>query len=542
MINVLIVIPARGGSKGIPRKNIRPLAGLPLIHYSIDTALKLKHKDLNVNVLVSSEDNEILEVAKRAGAEVYKRPHVIAKDSTTLDPVIFDAYKNSGFDAELIVTMQPTSPLLKKESLERAILTLVNQPSIDTVISVVEDKHLCWTSKGGRFVPAYEKRVNRQQLPENYKETGSFLITRKSIITEHNRIGNKVSLEIISPNEAIDIDNFEDWNLCEYYLKKKSILFNVSGYKSIGMGHVYNALSIAHEILDHEIIFLFDKKSKLGYDKVNQENYRVYLQKEDDILDDILKLDPDLVINDCLDTEKEFIERLKSLKIKVINFEDLGSGAKNADLVINAMYPENETKERHYFGKNYFVLRDEFITLEPIQIRSEVKNILISYGGVDPNNFTLKALEALYAFCQANSIKITVVAGKGYDKFETIEDLFEDVSIIHDVSFISNFMSDADLLFTSAGRTTFEASSLGLPTIVMSQNKREATHFFAEEKNGFINLGLGELVTNEKLKQVLVQLVEQPKLRRDLSAKLLSHNLRQGKRRVIALIKKIIHE
>ena len=117
--NILVVIPARGGSKGIPRKNLRLLGEKPLIYYSIKNALQSKY---NLDVFISSEDEEILNTAHKFGAKTHRRDLSISDDKTTLDPVIYDCYLHAknveNKDYDLIVTMQPTSPLLLSKSLD----------------------------------------------------------------------------------------------------------------------------------------------------------------------------------------------------------------------------------------------------------------------------------------------------------------------------------------------------------------------------------------------------------------------------------------
>ncbi len=239
-MRVLAIIPARGGSKGIPRKNLRLLNGRPLISYAIDNALKSKYI---TDIYVTSDDDEILTISKKLGAKIHKRDKNLAKDETTLDPVIFNAYQDikemEGQDYDLIITMQPTSPLLRVESIDKALEKMTKERDIDTIISAKDDTHLSWRFENGKYLPNYKERVNRQYLTPTFTETGGFLITRKEIITENSRIGREVELYILNSLESIDIDTYEDWNLCEYYLKRKNILFVVRGNRDIGLGHVY---------------------------------------------------------------------------------------------------------------------------------------------------------------------------------------------------------------------------------------------------------------------------------------------------------------
>jgi len=543
LMNILVVIPARGGSKGIPRKNLRLLNGKPLLYYSVKTALASQY---NIDVYVSSEDDEILTTAKQFGAKVHRRDLKIADDTTTLDPVIYAAYVYAKDveqkEYDFIITMQPTSPLLKTASLDEAISKAIKDSTIETVIAAKDDTHLSWKKENNKFLPNYEKRVNRQYLTPTFTETGAFFITKKEIITPTNRIGKNVDLHLLENGEEIDIDTYEDWNLCEYYLRRKHILIVVTGNKTVGLGHVYNTLLIANDILNHRITFLVDKESSLAYEKIASKNYDVYIQEKSDIIDDIKELNPDVVINDRLDTSLEYIESLKDLNLKVINFEDLGEGATRADMVVNAIYPEKQVLPKHYFGHEYFILRDEFIyAQQKASVNKEVKNILITFGGVDPNNYTQKVLHSIYNYCQEHEININVITGFGYEKYDTLEE-FPKINLCKNVTNISHYMYEADLVFTSAGRTTYEVASIATPTIVMAQNDREMTHFFASSEYGFLNLGLGYNLSDEEILEHFSKLIGSEKTREYMRSLMQSVDLKSGRKRVIKLIQNIIEE
>jgi CMP-N-acetylneuraminic acid synthetase len=536
-MNILAVIPARGGSKGIPRKNIRLLKDKPLIYYSIINALKSKYI---TDVYVSSEDDEILALAAKFGAKVHKRDKSIADDVTTLDPVIYDCYeyaqKINDITYDIIVTLQPTSPLLKTTSIDKAIKQIL-ETDIDTIISVKDATHLSWKKIDDKYLPNYKQRVNRQYLTPTYTETGGFLITK--VISSHNRIGEKIDLFVLKSPESIDIDTYEDWNLCEYYLNRKHILFVITGNNKVGLGHVYNSLVLANDILNHKITFLVDSSSALAYDKVLEKNYPVLIQQHENIMEDIKHINADIVINDILDTSADYIKSLKDINLTVINFEDLGEGAKQADLVINAIYPEKEIIPKHYFGHKYFVLRDEFLYSSKKEIK-DVKNVLITFGGVDPNNYTKKVLDSIYDFCKENNINIDIIAGFGYEKYDTIKKY--QVNIHKNVLNISDFMLKADIVFTSAGRTVYEIASIATPAIVLAQNKRELTHFFASAEYGFLNLGLGTNVSNNEILKEFKELVNSYERRKYMSDLMKSCDLKSGRRRVINLIQNEIGE
>jgi CMP-N-acetylneuraminic acid synthetase/spore coat polysaccharide biosynthesis predicted glycosyltransferase SpsG len=538
----LVVIPARSGSVGVPRKNLRSLNSLPLIAYSIRNALNSKFE---LDVYVSSNDDEILHIASKFGAMCHKRNEYLADGVTTLDPVIFEAYTNiskqNGKDYELIITLQPTSPLLRTQSLDDAIEKMSAETSIETMISATDTTHLTWRRDNGKFIPNYTKRVNRQQLDPTFTETGGFLITRKNVISENNRIGKNVELFVLPNDEAIDIDTYSDFNLCEYHLKRKRILFVVTGYNSIGFGHVYRTLLLASNITNHSPIFLFDKKSQEGYEIIKAQKFDTHIQQHDNILDDIRQINPDIVINDILDTSAEYVGVLKKMGLKVINFEDIGLGAMKADIVINALYEDHDqTAPAHFYcGYKYFCARHEFLLAPPKKITPEVKNILITFGGTDPSNFTYKVLDAVYDYTQRNDIELNVVLGLGYKQENTLSK-FPNIKMYKNIKSMSDFMEKADIVFTGIGRTAHEAGSIGTPTIVIAQNEREFLHTFACKDNGYINMGYGSELSGEVLLETLMSLIQNYPKRLEMNRKMLSKNLKGGTTRVLDVINDVI--
>ena len=248
-LKVLAVVRRAAGRKGIPRKNVRLMAGKPLIAYVL-TALK----QAEASSVVVSTDDEDRAVALRYGAEVIERPAELAGDAVTLDPVIAHAVEQveaDGYVPDVVLTVQPTSPLLRPETIDRAVRLLV-ESGAETVISVVNETHLAWGYDAeGRAVPLYEKRVNRQQLPQRLKETGGVFASRRAIVTPQGRIGRDVRLLELDPLEGLDIDGVADWWVAEKALNRRRIVFRVDGSREIGMGHVYRALTLAGHLLDH---------------------------------------------------------------------------------------------------------------------------------------------------------------------------------------------------------------------------------------------------------------------------------------------------
>ena len=195
-MKILAVIPARAGSKGIPNKNIRIVGEHPLVYYAIHNALMSK---LITDVVVTTDSKEVGIIASQMGANIKWRDPALCADDVTLDSVVFDAIPvDQHWD--YIVTLQPTSPTLKVETLDQAIEYAIAN-DLDTVISAINAPHLSWSVKDGKKVPNYTQRLNRQFLPPCYMETGAFLISKANLVTEKTRIGNKIDIYEVPEDE-----------------------------------------------------------------------------------------------------------------------------------------------------------------------------------------------------------------------------------------------------------------------------------------------------------------------------------------------------
>ncbi len=538
-MNILAVIPARGGSKGIPRKNVRLMNGEPLISYAIKNSL---HSKYITDVVVTTDDEEIVNISKCYGAEVIIRDNSLAEDHITLDPVIYDAtikteeQKKKKYD--IVITLQPTSPVLKVSTLDNAIENFIEN-NYDTIISAVNRPHLSWGEKDKQIVPQYEKRLNRQLLPKNYVETGAFLITKRDIMKEMSRIGEKVSIYEVPEEESVDIDSKEDWMLCENLLKKKKIVFRCDGYKKIGMGHVYHSLTLAYALTGHEVIIVTNEKHAEGLKKI-QDSYMQYItiQNDKDFFKFLEEYKPNIIVNDCLDTEEKYIKKLKELCEKVVTIEDMGTGARYADIVINALYNEQKNANE-YCGSKYVCLRNEFLVSKPKEFCNEIENILVVFGGTDPANLTKKVYNIAKEITKTYpKICFTFITGIGYNCKENdlLSDEKSNIKVLNDVNNISMYMQQADIAFTSQGRTVYELASLGVPSIVLAQNERELLHTFAQMPNGFMNLGLGENLSEETIKNTLEWLIETPQIRKEMRELMLKNDLKDGLNREVDLI------
>lgn len=231
---VMALIPARGGSKGVPRKNIRPLLGKPLIAYTIQEAIKSKYIN---RIIVSTDDEEIAKVAKTYGAEVpFMRPSELGGDHVTDLPVFQHALKwlfdNEKYKPDIIAHLRPTAPLRTVQHIDKGIEKLIMSDA-DSVRSVcAAPKHPCkmWKFDGDTIVPflpeeicgreAYNK--NRQQLPPAFIQNGSVDITRwNTIMVKNSMTGDRILGMLMDEKESVNIDTEIDFMMAEILLSMR---------------------------------------------------------------------------------------------------------------------------------------------------------------------------------------------------------------------------------------------------------------------------------------------------------------------------------
>ena len=223
-MEIVAIIPARGGSKGIPKKNIKELCGKPLIAYIIETALKVRELD---RVIVSTEDKEIAEIAKKYGADVpFMRPEELAKDETPTLPVLQHAVKyleeKEDYRPDIVVLLYATSPLLRAERISEAI-KMLKEEEFDSVLSVAEDRGHYWIEKNGGYKKLYPKvPKNRQFIKPLFKENGAIYICKRDILMEQNEIvGGKIGFLVMKRDESIDIDELQDFEFAEFLMNRR---------------------------------------------------------------------------------------------------------------------------------------------------------------------------------------------------------------------------------------------------------------------------------------------------------------------------------
>ena len=221
-MKILCIIPARGGSKGIPKKNIIQFANKSLIGHSISQALNSKYI---TDVIVSSDCDEILNVSKTYGAKTLKRPDDISTDTSTSESALLHTIQSLEDDYEFIVFLQATSPLRTTRDIDNCIRTMIDE-DLDSVFSasILEDM-LIWKLDGNDLKSVnydYENRKRRQDSEKQFVENGSIYVFKKDgFILNNNRLFGKIGLSLMESWKMFEVDSMEDLELCEIIFENK---------------------------------------------------------------------------------------------------------------------------------------------------------------------------------------------------------------------------------------------------------------------------------------------------------------------------------
>lgn len=241
---VLALIPARGGSKSIPRKNIRSFAGFPLIAYSIAAA---QATETVTRVVVSTDDEEIAGIARQYGAETpFLRPAEISQDGTPDLPVFQHALQwlaeQEGYQTEIVVQLRPTSPLRRVAHIDAAVQRLVERPEADSVRTVCvpfQNPFKMWHIQSDGFMrPLLDTaspepyNMPRQLLPEVYWQTGYVdAAWAETILEKGSMTGERILPLVIPAGDWIDIDSADDWRRAERLLESGEITWDDLGFQ-----------------------------------------------------------------------------------------------------------------------------------------------------------------------------------------------------------------------------------------------------------------------------------------------------------------------
>lgn len=502
-----VVIPALKKHAVIPDQLVKKLAGETLIARALNTARACVPGE---DIITLTDSEEIALVCSRAGARYSLDPslrfrtwNLLAETKDFLTSLL-PQYRRC-------VILRPSCPLLTWVDVEDAYRNFAESDA-DCLISVKNVRQRLWKRDRDSL------RAFLENIADETEETGFVIETRALVILNLDILLHPDESSRVMPwfldERSLEIEDYQDWWICERLLERRHAVFVVAGYPAIGMGHVYRALMLAHEITSHKISFVCTRESELAAASVAARDYRVYKQGEEPLWQTVAALKPDLVINDFLNTEKEYVNALLDRGARVVNFEDVGPGADLADLVVNALYDKADCRPNARCGPRYFCLRDEFVHARRNPFREKVSVLLITFGGVDRRDCSRRVLDLTAPICLALGIAIRVVAGPGYAHAENMKKRIAElenplITFTWATNVMSRMMEDADLAICSAGRTVYELAHMRVPGIVLATHEREATHTFARPRNGFAFAGVMDKVSDRRLRNLFLAMLKQ---------------------------------
>ncbi|MBL6693281.1 MAG: acylneuraminate cytidylyltransferase family protein [SAR86 cluster bacterium] len=221
-MKILTIIPARGGSKRIEKKNIKPFLGMPMMAWPIKS---LKDSNIEMDIVVSSDDKEILQIAEELGVEAVKRDEKLSDDYTTSMEVVNDYVESIGNIYDLIIKIYPTTPYLDISALKKGIELITAEKNAFSLASIKEFPHpisrkLINENKFARFKDKKYAKQRTQDCEKYYYDAANFYIFKKRFFEESMDIfdGSTIGVEV-DKMLCVDIDNTEDWKLAERLIK-----------------------------------------------------------------------------------------------------------------------------------------------------------------------------------------------------------------------------------------------------------------------------------------------------------------------------------
>lgn len=453
----LAVIPARGGSRGLKRKNLLPNPdGAPLFLASARAAA-----NAGCHVIVSTDDTEIGSIATVNGFDIHWRNGLYA--DVPVDKVVEAAAIHVNHQGPVLLvqpTVQPITPDILTAFIKDAETSGVATQGAHT------DRHLTWHR--GQLLSA---RVERQQLADwPLRETG--LRWWPGLPLGHPPRVTTVPL-------LSDIDTAGDYRALP---SGRLVRLVFTANKLHGSGHLRRALLLAERLQHHHLEFQPTLDTEAwAVETVKDRGWTIADPFSTDTI-------PDVWINDTLDTDPLIVaDPAYMAAASRLHLEDSGPGRRYADATINALYHTPGT----YTGAKWADIRPEFLHT-PYVVRQSAKQAMLMFGGTDPSGLGERVAHLLKGVCDVDLIRP------------------------EDGRMVAAAMQNADVLVTSGGRTVFEAAAVGIPTVVLSQNVRETTHTHLGVGN--LHLGLGRLVTDSTIMHTVLTLLNDYSLRVELSA------------------------
>lgn len=500
-----IVIPAIKKNAAIPDQLVKKLAGVTLMERALNTARACAR---GADIITLTDSEEIGLICDRAGVRHVRNPALRFRSWNIVDEMQ-DLLCGLAQEYRHCVILRASCPLLTWVDLEDAWKRYLASGA-DSLVTVKNVRQRLWRANG----ESAESLLAMDSAEEDYVvETRALIILNLDFQRSGERRPRR-TIPYFLKDRGLEILDYQDWWICERLLGRRHVVFVVAGYPAIGMGHVYRALMLAHEISTHKVTFVCTGQSELAVESVASRDYPVIRQGREPLWQTVLGQRPDLVVNDFLNTPTDYMQQLAASGLRCVNFEDEGPGAALACLVINALYEKSGSTSRVRCGPDYFCLRDEFAQARRNPLRPEVRTLLISFGGTDQHNATLRVLNIVAPICLAFGIAIRIVAGPGYAHKLALEQRLAElgnplIRFTWATNIMSRMMEGADLAICSAGRTVYELAHMRIPGLVLATHAREAMHTFARPRHGFAFAGIMDKITDLRIRNMFLAMLKQ---------------------------------
>ena len=531
--NCVAIIPARGGSKRIPKKNIKDFFGKPLIAYSIEVAIRSK---LFSKIIVSTDDEEIATIAKKYGAEVpLLRPKELSDDFTGTKDVIdhtINYLEEHDEKYNYVCTIYATAPLLQEKYLQEGYTQLINSSAKHSFSATSMPFPIQRTFKinnEGRcemFTPE-NFTVRSQDLEEAYQDAGQFYWENQTIKSNEIIFG-KDSIPIIIPRNFVqDIDTLEDWKCAEILYEvisrknmSKIILFRADSSSKIGTGHIMRNLVLASQYhkKGYQVIFAVQNFQGNINNKIVEAGYKIELlksNKESELSSIIQKYNIKEIVIDHYKIDWKFEKKLKNLfDIHITSFDDIYL-KHNCNTIYNHNIYANKNRYIDLVpkgctfkcGSKYTLLRDEFIQ-EKNKKTTPINNnsIFISMGGADTANLNIKILKTLI---KIPYLTINLVTTEANTNLNSLKKYVKDKKNIHlhiNSNQIAVLLSQTSLAIITPSVIANEVSYMNIPFIAIkiTNNQKEMYKYF-KKKNIPVLKSFNKDKLLKKVKQYLLE-------------------------------------
>ena len=295
-----IVIPAIKKNAVIPDQLVKRMAGVTLIERALQTARGVMSGE---HIVVVTDSQEITLICERAGVGCRYNPD-LRFTSLNIVRELRGVLEELARDYDDLIIYRAGCPLLTWVDIDDA-WRCFNAADADGLVTVKSVRQRVW----GRCGDTLDSLLGGEDQTPVYVESKALIILRSAALAE---IGPQRIIPYFLNDRAIEINSYQDWWICEHLLRRRHVVFVVVGYPAIGMGHIYRALMLAHEITEHRITFFCTRESELAVSSIAARDYRTVVQQGPDLAAEVLTLEPDLVVNDILNTGAAYMRALRA--------------------------------------------------------------------------------------------------------------------------------------------------------------------------------------------------------------------------------------